>query len=257
MQFKRFYKISETYKDFNNRKLKCRSCIVFNHYKKVIQSEGNALDPVFMIIGECPGATEVEQERPFIGKSGQELRKHLREIGFNRSNTIITNLMPCRPKNNIFPSTHLANKCGNMWLSQEIGILKPKFIITCGYNASKYFMGLIDEKISDIRGIIRSFHGSAWMATYHPSYVIRCKNDKSKSYVEKEFHDDLEKAFNSAHLMYISKEKKEINDYFNTIKKEFLIKGPVTSTNEYTNMPSFTFETEGTGVVGNSQIWLQ
>ena len=124
-----FYCISDEYKSFIDLKHECHKCRLREDYgHNPIQSEGCANNPTFMFIGESPGQDELEQNRPFVGKAGQKLRGEIRKYPytFTRENTIITNVIACRPMNNKFPSgsdKELADTCFSTWLKKEIKIL--------------------------------------------------------------------------------------------------------------------------------------
>lgn len=210
-----FTSISDDYRQFAKEKDACRSCSLYEHYKHVGQSEGNAANPTFMIIGESLGQKETEEGRPFVGKAGQYLRAELRKHSavFSRKTTLITNVLPCRPQDNSFPkdsngphwrvskgykfpckARQLVELCSSAWLNREISIVRPKVIITLGSQSLDCVRG--DRGITANRGawkFIDKF--KIWsLATYHPSYVIRCANDKSKENVPYEFSLDIEKA---------------------------------------------------------------
>lgn len=53
-----------------------------------------------LLVGEAPGAQEVEQGKPFVGNSGHELTKMLHEAGILRSDIRITNVCKYRPPGN-------------------------------------------------------------------------------------------------------------------------------------------------------------
>ncbi len=228
-----FTKISDEYKNFALEKSKCRKCSIFNYYKKVGQSEGNAVNPTFMFVGEALGQEEVELSRPFVGRAGRRLRAEIRKhkIVFNRMNTIITNVLACRPLNNKFPTESfeahsivengeqksvkardLVNFCVTNWLHREIRILRPKVIVTLGAKSLNYVRG--DSGITANRGswkFIEKYR--AWsFATYHPSYVLRCQNDESKFFVVEDFVSDIEKIAKSWHDAVNGDARMSMND---------------------------------------------
>lgn len=210
-----FTNITHEYDKFARSKDACRKCSLYDCYKQVGQSEGNAKNPIFMLVGEALGADEVEQVRPFIGRAGQRLRQELRKYPktFSRETSIITNVLACRPKNNVFPrdsegpyyikdgerqgksvgGREIVNFCATSWLRKEIALLQPKVIITLGSKALDYVRG--DSGIGAHRGNWK-FLGAyrAWsLATYHPSYVLRCQNDDDKFFVVEDFENDIKK----------------------------------------------------------------
>lgn len=99
-----FTLIDDAYTAFATEKNACRQCEMYDCYKQTAQSEGGAVKPTFMFIGEAYGSSEQAQVRPFIGKAGQRLREEIRKHKqFNRQNTILSNVLSCRPKDNKFP----------------------------------------------------------------------------------------------------------------------------------------------------------
>ena len=50
-----------------------------------------------VLIGEAPGATEVEERRPFAGKAGKNLDEFLEITGIERASLFITNVVKLRP----------------------------------------------------------------------------------------------------------------------------------------------------------------
>jgi len=181
-----------TYDEFNSNKLKCRDCSVGQVYNCVVPSVGNKINPTYMLIGEAPGRDEVEKGQPFCGKSGKLLRIYLSKYKLNKDNTIITNTIPCRPSDNIFPvDSILINNCVEKWLKKEIEILKPKYILLIGSNATHYVLGKTDS-ISKIRGQQFFKNGICYIPTFHPSYVLRNQHIGGK-HIENAFEEDIKK----------------------------------------------------------------
>jgi len=206
-----FTSITDEYKAFVEAKDKCRACSVYSHYGQVLQSEGNAKNPVFMFIGEAPGRDEVSQVRPFVGRAGQRLREELRKHGdiFNPQTTLISNVIACRPLDNKFPSdrndefrlyedgewTKVKAKqmvafCFEHWVCKEIEMVKPKIIITLGGQALKWIRNS-SIGVTSARGSLEySQRFNAWVfSTFHPSYVIRCEKMSNVEVVKLFEHD--------------------------------------------------------------------
>src|SRR5574337_1269796 len=53
-----------------------------------------------MIIGEAPGEEEEKLGVPFVGASGNELNRMLREVGIKREDCYVTNVCKYRPAGN-------------------------------------------------------------------------------------------------------------------------------------------------------------
>ena len=127
-----------------------------------------------LLIGEAPGHNEHVQRRPFVGRSGQLLRKTLTQVGFPPENVYITNIVKARPPDNRDPSPEeiLAYK---PYLDQEIQIIDPKLIVTLGrFSMAKF---LPNVKISQVHGRL---HRVRWnnqivyvLPMYHPAAALR------------------------------------------------------------------------------------
>ncbi len=152
------------------------------------------------IVGEAPGADEVQQGQPFVGRSGQLLNELLEEAGIQRAQTLIANVFRYQPPGNkvahFFSSQRaaaLANeklaiergKMGSAYVRQSFAseldelaaVLKmyqPKAIVTLGGTSLWALTGLSGLTIN--RGKWhenRLVPGIPVVPTFHPSFVIR------------------------------------------------------------------------------------
>jgi len=71
----------------------------------LVHGEGNESANV-MLIGEAPGYYESVERRPFVGRSGQLLRKILAESGLQANQVYISNIIKVRPPDNRDPLPH-------------------------------------------------------------------------------------------------------------------------------------------------------
>ena len=230
--------ISDEYRKFALEKDKCRKCYIHTNYNQVCQSEGNAKNPVFVFVGEAPGSDEIKEMRPFIGAAGQRLRMELRKYKdvFTKENALITNTISCRPQGNVYPgdSDPGVKTCVDSWLNRELTLLKPKIIVLLGgaaLSAVRRETGITANRGKwkflspgttnlDENGNVKKYvkvpsffsHLKAWtLATFHPSYVIRCESE-GNTYVGNLFSQDIE----SVATMY----KTLLSDYRYTAKNE-------------------------------------
>jgi len=152
-----------------------------------------------MIVGEAPGAKEIEQGQPFVGQSGKLINQVLEKHGIDRDELYITNVFTTRPPNNdvkfFFESVKKAqatkveldlygyHKFKGKYLKlefkpeidrlfEEVRNFKPKVILTLGSTATWALTGQ-DDKISLLRGITIQRQGYVIIPTYHPSGVMR------------------------------------------------------------------------------------
>jgi len=142
--------------------------------KKKVWGQGNYKNKV-IFIGEAPGANEEKFGKPFIGRSGNLLNIMLGKAKIDRELFYITNVVKCRPDNNMKPSTNEISWCGRL-LKLEIAKIKPNLIVTLGSTATNVIlpnsksMKLIVGKINKIK--IDSYSYLIF-PMYHPSYVLR------------------------------------------------------------------------------------
>lgn len=132
-------------------------------------------DATILAIGEAPGFHEDKLMRPFIGRSGQLLRKMLTQVGIDlKSDIYITNVVKHRPPENRDP-TDEEIEAYKPYLDGQIRIIDPKIIITLGrFSMNKFIPGAMISKI----------HGTATWITltskrlllipmYHPAAALR------------------------------------------------------------------------------------
>jgi DNA polymerase len=166
--------MAETLDQLYDEMLQCQACKLRGGCSRVVPAVGQRTSPAVMICGEAPGQQEDEQGEPFVGRAGEVLREVLRKVGLNRSNTLITNVVKCRPPGNKFPTDDCPDICVSKWLSEEIRLAQPKRLILVGSKPLEYVAKL--DGITKRRGQWITAQGVRSMATYHPSYVLRQEN---------------------------------------------------------------------------------
>ncbi len=144
-------------------------------------------DARFMLVGEAPGANEVEEGEPFVGRAGEKLDEILEEMGVERSDLYITNLVKVRPPENRDPRKDEIDAWRPL-LDMEIEDVDPEIIIPLGNFASRQLLGT-RKGITSIHGRIFSRNGRKIMPTFHPAATLY---DNSK---RPELEKDLRKAF--------------------------------------------------------------
>ncbi len=168
----------------------CRNCQLSGGRLNVVPGEG-AENPLVMVIGEGPGEDEDKSGRPFVGRAGQLLDKMLAAINLSRDrNCYIANIVKCRPPNNRTPFPQEADACSG-YLQAQIHILKPKAILAMGRTAAQNLMKT-GEGITSMHGRIMDFNGIPFMATYHPSALLRDEGLKRPAWNDlKQFREKL------------------------------------------------------------------
>jgi uracil-DNA glycosylase len=107
--------------------------------RKLVFGAGNA-DADLMFVGEAPGAREDEVGLPFVGPAGQLLEQLLGEIGLERKDVFINNVLQCRPPGNRDPMPEEVEEC-RPFLIKRIELIEPKVICTLGNYSTKLLTG--------------------------------------------------------------------------------------------------------------------
>ena len=145
-----------------------------------------------MIVGEAPGEEEEIQGRPFVGSSGRELSKMLREAGLRPEACYATNVCKYRPPGNKIEAWLTDKKklgVSNEWdcengryfneliaegrheLYAEILERKPRIIVGLGNTALWALTG--EWGITDWRGSEMHYNGTPFVPTLHPASILR------------------------------------------------------------------------------------
>ncbi len=136
-----------------------------------VPGEGNP-DAKIVFIGEAPGKQEAKSGRPFIGRSGQLLRKLIREIGLDDEKDVyITSPVKYLPVRGTPTSEEIAH--GRIHLLKQFAVIKPKFVVLLGRVAAE---GVLQKKVfvTKERGkVIEEKDGIKYFLTYHPAAVLR------------------------------------------------------------------------------------
>ncbi len=122
---------------------------------------GNA-DADLMFVGEAPGAKEDERGVPFVGAAGKLLDQLLGEIGLERSDVFIANVLKCRPPQNRDPLPQEIDNCQD-YLFRQLELIQPRVVCTLGNFSTKLLR-------ADATGITK-LHGKAEVRTIGPRAV--------------------------------------------------------------------------------------
>jgi DNA polymerase len=117
----------------------CHDCPLKESRTKLVFGAGNA-DADVMFVGEAPGQQEDIQGLPFVGRAGQLLNELLGEIGLDRGDVFINNVLMCRPPGNRDPLPEEIAEC-EPHLIERIRLIEPKVICTLGNFATKLLTG--------------------------------------------------------------------------------------------------------------------
>lgn len=152
----------------------CRACRLAPTRTQTVFARGNP-DARLCFIGEGPGADEDRTGLPFVGLAGQLLDRIIAAMRLTEEQVYIANIVKCRPPNNRVPDHDEMSAC-TPFLLRQLEVVKPEVIVALGKTATGF---LLDSKgsMGSMRGRWHSWRGVPVMPTWHPSYVLRVRDD--------------------------------------------------------------------------------
>lgn len=164
-------------KDFEPVKGGCIGCPLQGH--TVVFPSGKMKDCKLVIVGQAPGATEIEEGKPFVGRAGKKLWDELNALGISRKQCYVTNIAKCRPPKNAkgseAPDAATVRHCSKQFEKEWARLKKARIhhtVLILGDIASKK---LLKRALSSVNGRIIDDLGdnNAYLPVWHPSYIIR------------------------------------------------------------------------------------
>lgn len=128
------------------------------------------LDADVVLVGEAPGANEVEEGEPFVGRAGQVLDDILGDIGVDRAELYITNVVKIRPPDNRDPTADEIAAWTPV-LDAELDRVDPETVVPMGNFAAQELVGT-DTGISRIHGRAYTRGGRTVLPTFHPAATL-------------------------------------------------------------------------------------
>jgi len=139
----------------------CKGCPLYSA-PGIIWGEGSA-SAKLVVIGQCPGPEEIQQNRPFIGGSGRILESSLRRAGIDRGQIFITNVVKCFVKPKTPVPDGAVKKCWPL-LQKELNALEQHIsILTLGQEAFNAFTGKKMLTVSPPRSQKRPPNPQHWL----------------------------------------------------------------------------------------------
>jgi DNA polymerase len=125
-----------------------------------------------MFVGEAPGRDEDLRGEPFVGRSGQLLDRLLvEEVGIDRGDVYIANVVKCRPPDNRDPKPDEIAAC-RPYLAEQVALIAPKVVVTLGNFATKLLLDT-DQGITRVRGASYPVGDVVYVPTFHPAAALR------------------------------------------------------------------------------------
>jgi uracil-DNA glycosylase family protein len=167
----------ETLPDVAARARNCRACPLWEIGSQTVFGAGPTTARM-LLMGEAPGEYEDREGVPFVGPAGRMLDRALAEVGLDRGELYITNVVKHRPwvqqggrRKNRPPKASEIKAC-RPWLDAELTLLRPDIVVCLGAPAAHAILGK-DFKLTQQRGQWYSTPTIPHvLATLHPAYVL-------------------------------------------------------------------------------------
>jgi len=146
-----------------------------------------------VIVGEAPGASEVELGQPFVGRSGALLTTALTAAGIDRQACIVANVFRFRPPDNkaqhFFGPAREAGEGGRRWGRYSLGYVKAAFageldalsqvlgeakaVLAVGAVPLWAATGALGVAAHAGQRLSGRLSAAPVFPTYHPAYILR------------------------------------------------------------------------------------
>ncbi len=147
----------------------------------------------WLVVGEPPDEQEERAGAPFAGQVGQLLDNMLRAVQLTRTGTgsagaRLTNVVKCRTAPVRNPQADELSRCA-AYLRREIALVQPKVILAMGRFAALSLLSESSPELANLpfgklRGHVHRFHGVPVVVTYHPSRLLRAREDKAHAWAD-------------------------------------------------------------------------
>jgi DNA polymerase len=174
----------------------CTRCPLYKNATQVVPGEGPARARI-MMVGEQPGDQEDLAGKPFVGPAGRMLDRAIADAGIDRKRVFVTNAVKHfkfepRGKRRLHkrPNAYEIDRC-HWWLDVEKTLVKPEIVVALGATAVRSITGK-PLAVGKVRGrFIAMATGGRFLATIHPSYLLRIQDEGDKRKQYGMFVDDL------------------------------------------------------------------
>ena len=158
-----------TVQDFYEQIKDCQNCALAASRTQVVFGDGNPHAEI-MFVGEAPGFHEDRIGKPFVGAAGKLLDQLLGEIGIERRDIYIANVIKCRPPQNRNPRVEEIESC-KPFLLKQIELIRPKIICTLGNFSTQLLLGR-KVGITKVRG--QAFERGSYVVVpmLHPAAAL-------------------------------------------------------------------------------------
>ncbi len=174
----------------------CKGCDLYLVGTQAVFGEGRRGAEILMV-GEQPGDREDREGRPFVGPAGRLLDRCLEQAAIDRTQVYITNIVKhfkWEPRGKVRlhkkPNAMEVAAC-RPWFDAEVETVQPMVVVCLGATAAQSLLGK-SFRVTQRRGeLIDLGTGPHFMATVHPSSILRAPDDLARAQETAMFIEDL------------------------------------------------------------------
>ena len=148
----------------------CLACPLGGRRRQLVFGEGDPRSPL-VFVGDAPSAEDDDKGKPFLGAPGQLLDRVIAAMGFQRGQVYLCQVVKCKPAAQAEPTAEEREAC-RPYLEHQLGLLKPKVIVSLGAFATAALLGR-PEPLRELRGRWQRWKGVDLMPTWHPNDLLR------------------------------------------------------------------------------------
>ncbi|MDD9883212.1 MAG: uracil-DNA glycosylase [Gammaproteobacteria bacterium] len=159
----------------------CEQCELHRARNNTVPGGGNPRAD-WLFVGEAPGRDEDAQGEPFVGRAGKLLDMMIAALGMKRDTVFVANVLKCRPPENRDPLPGEIEMC-EAYLHRQLALIQPKVIVALGRVSAQALLKTGDA-LGTLRGAAHRYGpaGIPLVVTYHPAYLLRSPEQKSKAW---------------------------------------------------------------------------
>lgn len=184
-------KFERKIRDLMVNRAKCLSCSLYGRDTVIYSGDTN---PDILFIGINPGKEEAVQDKPFVGRSGQLLRKSIQVAGLDKYKIAFTNAILCSTANEKeIPDVEQSIKNCKGLVLRIFRKLNPTLYIPVGSSCAKFVFGMFGSitqqtgfPLEDKSNVIPIIHPASLLYTPRSDLKVVFQNslNRIKQYLD-------------------------------------------------------------------------
>lgn len=200
----------QTLSDLQQLAIGCKACELYQGATQIVFGQGSP-QARLVLVGEQPGDQEDLQGTPFVGPAGQILNQVLNEVGIQRDQVYLTNVVKHfkfketsspRGKRRLHQKPAAREiRCCRPWLETELEMIRPDVVVCLGATAAKALINPGFHLVRQRGQFIETPFCSNTLATYHPSAALRNPDQDRSGEIVSDMIRDLQLAWQICQTM--------------------------------------------------------